>query len=242
MTAAVLKQTICARAGNTKTIVESVTPHDDATRTRPTHKKTSLARFGTSTARITPTGTIFARRPRPCIPLGHRTGKTKKTSPIIARCDRDAHRARARRLAYRVDVRTHGPIRANGHVALRDLSRDDRDARQSRARESIAPVRIESYRVSRARGSRSNRIVVVSYLCDARVALQGGSSGDGRLGGDDVRVRERGGGHDDVSVCADARDDGAREAPSAAHRVGAWCLFCCVFRHFLCTLWMVGGS
>ena len=62
----------------------------------------------------------------------------------------------------------------------------------------------------------------VSYLCDARVALEGGSSGDGRLGGDDVRVRERGGGHDDVSVCADARDDGAREAQSAA-RVGAWC-------------------
>jgi len=29
-----LKQTICARAGN-KTVVESVTPHDEATRTRP---------------------------------------------------------------------------------------------------------------------------------------------------------------------------------------------------------------
>ena len=63
----------------------------------------------------------------------------------------------------------------------------------------------------------------MSYLCDARVALEGGSSGDGRLGGDDVRVRERGGGHDDVSVCADARDDGAREAPAMAPRVGVWC-------------------
>ena len=64
----------------------------------------------------------------------------------------------------------------------------------------------------------------VSYLCDARVALQGGSSGDGRLGGDDVCVRERGGGHDDVSVCADARDDGAREAPAMAPRVRVWCV------------------
>ena len=82
----------------------------------------------------------------------------------------------------------------------------------------------------------------MSYLCDARVALEGGSSGDGRLGGDDVCVRERGGGHDDVSVCADARDDGAREAPAMAPRVGVWYLFCCVFRHFLYTLWMVGGS
>ena len=63
----------------------------------------------------------------------------------------------------------------------------------------------------------------MSYLCDARVALEGGSSGDGRLGGDDVRVRERGGGHDDVSVCADARDEGAREAQSAVC-VGAWCV------------------
>ena len=167
--------------------------------------------------------------------------KRAKKKPLrsIARCDRDVHRARARRLAYRVDVRTHGPIRANGHVALRDLSRDDRDARQSCVRAIRAN---ESYRVSPARGSRSDRSVGVSYLCDARVALEGGSSGDGRLGGDDVRVRERGGGHDDVSVCADARDDGAREAPAMAPRVGVWYLFCCVFRHFLYTLWMVGGS
>ena len=148
--------------------------------------------------------------------------KRAKKKPLrsIARCDRDVHRARARRLAYRVDVRTHGPIRANGHVALRDLSRDDRDARQSCVRAIRAN---ESYRVSPARGSRSDRSVGVSYLCDARVALEGGSSGDGRLGGDDVRVRERGGGHDDVSVCADARDDGAREAQSAVC-VGAWCV------------------
>ena len=148
--------------------------------------------------------------------------KRAKKKPLrsIARCDRDAHRARARRLAYRVDVRTHGPIRANGHVALRDLSRDDRDARQSCVRAIRAN---ESYRVSPARGSRSDRSVGVSYLCDARVALEGGSSGDGRLGGDDVRVRERGGGHDDVSVCADARDDGAHEAQSAVC-VGAWCV------------------
>ena len=168
MTAAVLKQTICARAGNENENHRRVShsPRRRDAHASPTLKKPLSRVSGRPRRASHRRGHVRAHSSHAA---SHRTGKTKKTSPI-ARCDRDAHRARARRLAYRVDVRTHGPIRANGHVALRDLSRDDRDARQSRALEkSIAGIK--SYRVSRARVEiESNRGRVVPLRRESRAS------------------------------------------------------------------------
>ena len=168
MTAAVLKQTICARAGNEN---DRRVSHSPRRRDAHASQQKNLSRAFRDVHGAHHTDGDHLRPPSaPMHPTRPSNGQTKKNSPIIARCDRDAHRARARRLAYRVDVRTHGPIRANGHVALRDLSRDDRDARQSRALEkSIA--RIKSYRVSRARVEiESNRGRVVPLRRESRAS------------------------------------------------------------------------
>ena len=149
MTAAVLKQTICARAGNEN---DRRVSHSPRRRDAHASQQKNLSRAFRDVHGAHHTDGDHLRPPSaPMHPTRPSNGQTKKNSPIIARCDHDAHRARARRLAYRVDVRTHGPIRANGHVALRDLSRDDRDARQSRARGINRPRahRIVS-RISRA--------------------------------------------------------------------------------------------
>lgn len=140
-----------------------------------------------------------------------KTERVEKTKTFAIASMDDDPRARS---TYRVDVRTDGPIRANGHITLRHLHR-----RASRRVVSRAFVQSSaSYTSYRAyllgRGTWSSRVVnndrsiaERTNLGDAGGALERGTVlGDGRLGGDDaVRGRGRGGVHDGVCVCGSAR-------------------------------------